>query len=125
MLPKYEPGNYFLAHYYLANNQHDKALDLTKKIINDNLKFSAAYHLQFQIFVQKNDLKSAEKSMIALMKSEQFDQQAMQQLLSLYKAQGIDDRNAYRKIYRLLAKTYENLGKKDIAQQYRDALKQL
>ena len=70
-------------------------------------------------------MKSAEKSMIALMKSEQFDQQAMQQLLSLYKAQGIDDRNAYRKIYRLLAKTYENLGKKDIAQQYRDALKQL
>lgn len=125
MLPKYEPGNYFLAHYYLAKNQPDKALDLTKKIIKDNLKFSAAYHLQFQIYVQKNDLRAAEKSMIALMKSEQFDQQAMQQLLSLYKAQGIDDRNAYRKIYRLLAKTYENLGKKDIAQQYRDALKQL
>ena len=125
LVPKYETANYFLANYYISTNQFDEALKVTRQVMKDNVKFKAAYHLGFQIYARKNDLRGAEKMMVALMKAEQFDQQGMQNLLNLYKAQGMDDRAAYKKIYRMLVRTYEELGKEKEAEEYRDVLKQL
>jgi len=125
MVPKYETANFFLANYYIAQKDYDQALKVAKKLIKDNLKFKAGYHLGFQIYAQKGDLKGAEKMMIALMKAEQMDQQGVQQLVNLYKAQGMDDRGAYKRIYRMLVRTYEELGKEKEAEEYREVLRQL
>ena len=89
LVPKYETANFFLTNYYIAQKDYDQALKVAKKLIKDNIKFKAGYHLGFQIYAQKGDLKGAEKMMLALMKAEQMDQQGVQQLLNLYKAQGI------------------------------------
>ncbi|HPE41327.1 MAG TPA: tetratricopeptide repeat protein [Bacteroidales bacterium] len=124
-VPKYETANFFLVNYYMAQNQLDEALKVTKKIIRDNMKFKAAYHLGFQIYVRKNDLRGAEKMMVSLMRAEQMDQQGVQQLVSLYKAQGMDDRTAYKRIYKMLVRTYEELGKEKEASDYREVLNQL
>lgn len=125
MVPKYETANFFLANYYIAQKDYDQALKVAKKLIKDNIKFKAGYHLGFQICAQKGDLRGAEKMMIALMKAEQMDQQGVQQLVNLYKAQGMDDRGAYKRIYRMLVRTYEELGKEKEAEEYREVLRQL
>jgi ribonuclease HII len=44
---------------------------------------------------------------------------------NLYKAQGMDDRGAYKRIYRMLVRTYEELGKEKEAEEYREVLRQL
>lgn len=125
MVPKYETANYFLANYYMAQKDYDKALKICKKLIKDNLKFKAGYLLGFQAYAQKGDLRGAEKMMISMMKAEQMDNQGLQNLLNLYKAQGMDDRAAYKKIYKLLVQTFEELGKEKEAEEYREVYNQL
>jgi tetratricopeptide (TPR) repeat protein len=124
-VPKYETANFFLVNYLIAKNDLDKALKVTKQMIKDNLKFKASYHLGFQIYAKKGDLNGAEKMMIQLMKSEQMDQQGLQNLLNVYKARGLDDRGAYKKVYKILIKTYEELGKEKEAEEYREVYQQL
>jgi len=124
-VPYYESVNYMLAHYYIAINQPDKALNVLKATRERNVKFKAAYNLAFQIYAQQNDLKNAEKMMLGLMAINQLDDQSFKQLISVYKAQGLDERGAYRKAYKKYIEAFEKLGKKKEAQIYRDALKKL
>jgi len=124
-VPKYEPANYILAHYYSYKGQRDKALKVLKTIIEHNVQFKAAYHLAFQLYVQQNDFKNAEKLMVALMSINQIDEKGFEQLISVYKAQGLDERGAYKKAYRKYAEALEKSGKKDDAKRYRDALRTL
>ena len=63
--------------------------------------------------------------LIALMKTDQLDEQGMQQLVNLYKAEGMDERAAYKKIYKMYAKMYEERGKKKEAELYRNAYRKL
>ena len=124
-VPKYESGNYMLAHYYNATNNSDEALKVLKMIREDNVKFKSAYNFAFQIYAQQNDLKNAEKMMLGLMAINQLDEQDFNRLIAVYKAQGLDERGAYKKAYRKYAEAFEKLGKKEEAQMYRDALKKL
>ncbi|MCL2246330.1 MAG: hypothetical protein FWC10_04365 [Lentimicrobiaceae bacterium] len=124
-VPKYEPANYMLAHYYNNTREPEQALKVLKTIREDNIKFKAAYHFAFQIYAQQNDLKNAEKIMLDLLETEQLDEQGLNQLIAVYKAQGLDDRGAYRKAYKKHADLYEKLGKKEDAKRYRDAAKKM
>jgi len=124
-VPKYEPANYMLTYYYNAMREPDNALKTLKMIREHNVKFKAAYHLAFQIYVQQNDLKNAEKIMLELMATEQMDEQGLNQLISVYKAQGLDERGAYKKAYKKYAEAFEKLGKKEEAQKYRNAVKKM
>ncbi|MCL2290805.1 MAG: hypothetical protein FWC34_08935 [Bacteroidetes bacterium] len=124
-VPKYEPVNYMLAHYYNATREFDKALKVLKTTRENNVNFKAAYHFAFQLYAQQNDLKNAEKMMLDLLKINQLDEQGFNQLITIYKAQGLDERAAYKKAYRKHIEVFEKLGKKKEAQIYRDALKKL
>jgi tetratricopeptide (TPR) repeat protein len=123
--PKYEPANYMLAHYHYYTGNPDQALKILKNVREDNVKFKAAYQLAFQIYTQQNDLKNAEKMMLELLATEQLDDQGFKQLISLYRAQGLDERGAYKKVYKKYVESFEKLGKKKEAQIYRDALRKL
>jgi len=122
-VPKYEPANYMLAQYYNVINDPDMALKILKTVRQHNANFKAAYHFAFQIYAQQNDIKNAEKLMLELMAIDQLDEQGFNQLLAVYKAQGLDEHGAYKKIYRKFADAYEKLGKKEEAKKYRDAAK--
>jgi tetratricopeptide (TPR) repeat protein len=117
-VPKYEPANYLLAHYYNNTREPKKALKVLQTIRKQNVKFGDAYHLAFQIYAQQNDFKNAEKMMLELMAVDQLDEQGLKQLVEVYKAQGLDERGAYKKAYKKYAATYEKLGKKVEAQKY-------
>ena len=124
-VPKYEPANYMLAYYYYNTQKPDTALKVLKTIRDTNVKFTDAYHFAFQIYAQQNDIKNAEKMMLGLMEIDQLNEQGFNQLIAVYKAQGLDERGAYKKIYKKYAEFYEKSGKKEEAKMYRDALRKL
>lgn len=124
-LPKYETANYFLAHYYMTKGEMDKAIETCKFIIDCNFKFTSAYHLMCNIYLRQNDIKNAEKTLGQLIDHDQLDNAGVLQLINIYKADGMDDRSAYRKLYKKIAKSLENRGKKKEAQTYWDLYKQL
>jgi len=124
-LPKYETANYFLAHYYMTKGEMDKAIETCKYIIDCNFKFTGAYHLMCNIYLRQNDVKNAEKVLGQLIDHDQLDNAGVQQLIQIYKADGLDDRGAYRKLYKKMAKSLESRGKKKEAQIYWDLYKQL
>jgi tetratricopeptide (TPR) repeat protein len=122
-VPKSEPANYFLAHYYNFVGEPDKTLRVLKSIRESNKNFKAAYHFAFQLYAKQNDLKNAEKMMLELLAVNQLDEQGFNQLISVYKSQNLDERGAYKKIYKKHIDAFEKLGMKKEAQMYRDALK--
>jgi tetratricopeptide (TPR) repeat protein len=124
-VPKNEVANYFLAHYYNFTDEPKSALKILKTTRENNKNFKAAYHFAFQIYAKQNDLKSAEKMMLELLAIDQLDEQGFKQLISVYKAQGLDERGAYKKIYKKHIDAYEKLGKKKEAQLYRDELRKM
>ena len=124
-LPKYETANYFLAHYYMTKGEMDKAIETCKFIIDCNFKFTSAYHLMCNIYLRQNDIKNAEKALLQLIDHDQLDNAGVQQLIQIYKAEGLDDRGAYRKLYKKIATSLDKRGKKKDAQVYWDLYKQL
>ncbi|MEG2069992.1 MAG: tetratricopeptide repeat protein, partial [Bacteroidales bacterium] len=123
-LPVNETANYFLAHYYMGKQQYDEAITTCKLIIKNNFKFRAAYHLMCNIYLRQYDVKNAEKILLRLIDIDQFDEQATQQLIEIYKAQGLNDRAAYRKLYKKFADSYKR-GKKKEYETYMDLYRQL
>ncbi len=124
-LPKYETGNYFLAHYYMTKGDMDNAIKTCKYIIDCNFKFTGAYHLMCNIYLRQNDIVNAEKTLLKLIDVDQLDDAGVQQLIQIYKAEGLDDRGAYRKLYKKMATSLDKRDKKKEAQTYWDLYKQL
>ena len=124
-LPKYETANYFLAHYYMTKGEMDKAIETCKFITECNFKFTGAYHLMCNIYLRQNDVKNAEKALLQLIDHDQLDNTGVQQLIQIYKAEGLDDRGAYRKLYKKMYTSLEKRGKKKEAQMYKDMYRQL
>lgn len=124
-LPKYETGNYFLAHYYMNKGDMDNAIKTCKYLIECNYKFTSAYHLMCNIYLRQNDVVNAEKALLKLIDVDQLDNAGVQQLVQIYKAEGLDDRGAYRKLYKKMATSLDKRDKKEEAKTYWDLYHQL
>jgi hypothetical protein len=123
--PKSETANYFKAYALFIQNRNHEALILCDKIIKDNFKYQGAYSLAANIKLKEQDLYGAETYLNGLIAIERFDQQTMQQLLAIYQAYGLDQRNAYVKLYSTLSEHYKKAGNKKLAQEYEEAIKQI
>lgn len=119
-IPLHETVNYLLAHYYLSKNNFDDALLVINKIIDNNFKFGGAYHLASNAYIQRNDLISAGKMLERLIDIDQLDNQSAQRLIEIYKAQGANEINAYRRLYSTIATSLEKRGKEKEAMEYRN-----
>jgi len=124
-LPKHETSNYFLAHYYLVKKEYELVIQTCNKIIEYNFKFSSAYHLACNAYLQKNDVKSAEKILMRMIDSDLLDDQGVKQLIQIYKADGLNEAMAYKKLYRVISKSLAKRGKKKEAKDYADLAKQI
>ncbi|MDR0970849.1 MAG: phospholipid carrier-dependent glycosyltransferase [Bacteroidales bacterium] len=123
--PKAENANYFKAYALMGKKEYDKAIDICNKIIKDNFKYQGAYSLAANIKLQQQDLVGAEGYLNGLIDIERYDNQTIQQLLAIYRAYGLDERNSYVKLYSLLSKHYEEKGNEKAAEEYRNAIKQI
>jgi DNA-binding SARP family transcriptional activator len=109
----------------MTKGEMDKAIETCKFIIDCNFKFTGAYHLMCNIYLRQNDVKNAEKALLQLIEHDQLDNTGVQQLIQIYKADGLDDRAAYRKLYKKMATSLDKRGKKEDAQIYWDLYRQL
>lgn len=123
--PKSENANYFKAYALFAQNKDNEALTICEKIIKYNYKYQGSYSLAANIKLKQNDLYAAEGYLNGLIDIDRFDQQIMQQLLSIYQAYGLDERNSYVKLYSTLAEHYKKAGNKKAAQEYENAIQQI
>lgn len=123
--PKSENANYFKAYALFAQNKDEEALSICDKVIKDNYKYQASYSLAANIKLKQNDLYGAESYLNGLIEIDRFDDQTMKQLLAIYQAYGLDERNSYVKLYSLLADHYKKAGNKKAAQEYENAIQQM
>ncbi|MBP1646279.1 MAG: hypothetical protein H6Q16_1854 [Bacteroidetes bacterium] len=123
--PNSENANYFKAYALFMKNKENEALLLCNKVIKDNFKYSPSYSLAANIKLKQQDLYGAEGYLKGIISIDRFDNQTMQQLLAIYQAYGLDQRNAYIKLYSLLEEHYKKAGNDKAAQEYGDAIKQM
>lgn len=120
--PNHETANYMKAHYYLMNNETDKALAICEKVIFDNYKYEGAYMLAAQAKLQTGDLNGAEDYLTRLLNTGRLSDNLVKTLLQIFKFQGLDDANAYVKLYSLLEQYYLKIGEKKAAAEYTQAI---
>jgi tetratricopeptide (TPR) repeat protein len=119
-LPSYEPANYLNAHYYISKEDANMALKSCKKIIKDNFKYTDAYHMACKIYLWQGDLNSAEEVLEELIEIDMLDNQGGQMLIQIYMYRGLNEQEAYKRLYKKMAKSLEKRGKKKNAKEFWD-----
>lgn len=125
MNPNSEVGNYFKAYGLFIMNKDQEALALCDKSIKINFKFQSAYSLAANIKMKQRDLYGAEGYLNGLIEIDRLDDQTMQQLLMVYQASGLDERNSYIKLYSTLAEHFKKKGNQNMFEQYDNAVRQI
>lgn len=118
LAPTYESAQYMLGAYYLTANLPDEVLKVYRDLVKINEKYSSAYHLGFLAYVQKQDIRGAERVLNAMVDAEAVNDQGIEDLLILYLNQGLDEYGAYKKLYKTMYQSYEKRGKKKEAEIY-------
>ncbi|MCF0211420.1 MAG: phospholipid carrier-dependent glycosyltransferase [Bacteroidales bacterium] len=122
--PSNDNANYMAAYAHLLKGETDQTVAICQAIKKHNFKFSAAYTLLMQLYLQQQNLYGAEGEIMQLIDIDQVDNQTMGTYVNIKKAQGLDERSAVRTLYTAMANSLERRGKKKEAQIYRDYLKQ-
>lgn len=120
--PNNDEASYFSAYAHLMKGNPQKAVEITEGILKHNYKYGGAYQLQLQIYLQSNNLFNAEQTMIRMIDVDLVDNNFVATWVALNKAQGLDERGAYRKLYQALVDSYTKRGKKKEAAMYKEAL---
>jgi tetratricopeptide (TPR) repeat protein len=119
--PNNENANYMSALVNFHKKDYNQALAFCNAVNRNNSKSSNGHSLAANIYLQMNDIYSAEKELLKLMEVGAFDQNAANQLLSIYKAQGLNERVAQQKMFKHLAESFRKLGNVELAEQYEKA----
>lgn len=117
-----EMANYMTAYAYLYKGDNNAALDVLRKIQKHNPKYSAAYVLAIQIYLQTKDFVAVKKQFDKAIDVDQMNDQLTQLWVQYKGMQGIDQQNAYIQLYKAMAASCEKRGKKEEAQRYREAI---
>jgi len=123
--PNDDNGNYFLAYSYLMQNNPQKAVEICENILQHNYKYAGAYSILKDIYLRQNNLFGAEQVMLRMIDADQIDDYFVPQWVAINKAQGLDERGAYIKLYKALVASYEKRGKQKEAKIYKEYLEQL
>ncbi len=123
--PNDDNGNYFLAYTYLMQNNPQKAAEICENILKHNYKYAGAYSILKDIYIRQNNLFGAEQIMLRMIDADQLDETFVPHWVAINKAQGLDERAAYIKLYKALVASYEKRGKHKEAKIYQEYLQQL
>ena len=123
--PNNDNANYFAAYAHMMKGDADGAINICNNIKKHNFKYGAAYQLCITIYLQRNDLNSAEAEIFQSIDADQINDQIVQYYVAIQKSRGLDDRMAYMNLYNTMAKSAERRGKKEQAEQYRSFLRQM
>ncbi|MDR1725383.1 MAG: tetratricopeptide repeat protein [Bacteroidales bacterium] len=124
---KSDQTNYLKAHALLMQGKNNEALNICDNMIKNNFKNNSAYSLAADIKLRQQppDLMAAEGYLLGLVEIERFDNTTMQRLIAIYKAYGLDERNAAVKLYSILEEHFRKKGDNKTADQYADYIRQI
>lgn len=108
--PNNETANLMKANCLLMEGKLQDALAVCDKIIRHNSKYETSYRLAANIKLALGDALGAEDYLTRLLQAGRLSNELLEGLLSVYKMQGLDEVNAYVKLYSLLEKYYRDMG---------------
>ncbi|MEE1203306.1 MAG: hypothetical protein UHN59_03295, partial [Bacteroidales bacterium] len=120
--PNHEIANYMKAHCHYMNKDIRSALATCDRIIAYNPKYESSYILASQLRLVLGDLNGAENYLLRLLNEGVIGQELVDMLVQVFQFQGLDESNAYMKLYTLLAEFYEKEGDEELAKEYSDAV---
>lgn len=123
--PSAENANYLKAFALQTKGRTAEAIDILHQIEKHNFKYVNAYYLAVQIYMQQQNLVAAGKELRKMIDADQVSEQFVKLWLQYYKAQGIDERTAYIKLYKAMVKSFTKRGKTKEAKQYQGYLDEI
>ncbi|MCQ2278333.1 MAG: phospholipid carrier-dependent glycosyltransferase [Bacteroidales bacterium] len=116
--PNNDNANFYYANALLQKKDVNKCIEVCNNIKKHNFKYTNAYQLLMQIYLQQNNLVAAEQEILQLIDIDQLDNQMVQVYVSIQKAKGLDERTSYKGLYSTIARSLERRGKKQEAETY-------
>ena len=123
--PLDDNANYFLAYANLMMNKPVEAANVCENILKHNHKYMGAYTILRDIYLRQNNLFGAEQVMLRMIDAAQIDDNFAQVWVAINKAQGLDERMAYVKLYKAFIESAEEKGNDKEADMYREYLDQI
>ncbi len=120
-----EMANLYLMNYYLSKNEIDNALQVCNLLKSINFKNAQAYLVTSRIFMSRGNMIGAEKELLALIDFGMVNDEVAQQLMKIYQSQGLDERGAAKKLYKILADSFKKQGKEDLYYEYMQAYERM
>ena len=105
-----EMANYMSAYAHVYKQDIKGALDILHNIEEHNPKYAAAYNLAINLYLQQRDFTNAKKQFMKVIDVDRMDDSFVKLWLQYCQAQNIDQNNAYRQLYKAMAKSYEKRG---------------
>jgi len=123
--PHHEGALYFKAYALFLQNKSQEALNICEQMIKANFKSQNAYTLAANIKLKANDIIGAQGYLERLIDIDRIDNASVGTLIRIYQAQGLDEKNAYVKLYSLLANHADKIGNKEQSDYYNGLIKQI
>lgn len=110
---------YQAAYLYYEQAEYERSLNALDEMIEYNTKYEDAYHLKAQIYLANRDIDAAEEVYNRMMDQDILSQIGFDNLLWIYKSQGLDDQAAQKKLFTRLSESYRKQGLKEKAKKYK------
>ncbi|MBO7277454.1 MAG: hypothetical protein J6U84_05780 [Bacteroidales bacterium] len=124
--PEHENANYFQAYSLLMKNQTKDALRVLNTLIHKyNPNYPAAYELTANIFFMLGYFDKAETYLLKLVEKGVADEKTLGMILKLYLESGMNEIDAYLKLYSYMENHYREIGEVELADEYKDAIEKL
>lgn len=123
--PNSESALYFMAYAYYLKNDSQNTLYYANRAIQSNPKIAGPYKIAANSLIGIMDLYGAEQYLLELIKYDIADKETQELLISIYRAFGMDERNAALKLYTIFADHYKKIGEKEAYREYREVIEYL
>jgi tetratricopeptide (TPR) repeat protein len=107
-------------------NQTKDALRVLNTLIHKyNPNYPAAYELTANIFFMLGYFDKAETYLLKLVEKGVADEKTLGMILKLYLESGMNEIDAYVKLYSYMENHYRKVGEVELADEYKDAIEKL
>jgi len=116
--PNYDNALFTQANIYYKKQDGDNVLKICNYLIKNNYKFFQAHILATNVYLAQQNLTGAEKELLSLIDLDRLEDEGQKQLVAIYKAQGLDDNGAVRKLYKAYGDSFKKRGNIKLAEEY-------
>jgi tetratricopeptide (TPR) repeat protein len=120
--PNHDITNHMKAYCQYMSGDIWSALATCDKAIAYNKKYEAPYILAAQLRLSMRDVSGAEDYLVRLLNTGMIGNELTDMLLEVFQYQGLNEANAYLKLYTMLEEFYRKKGDDEIADEYKQGI---